>query len=89
MGRIFYNYDMAKAIRQIKIPVKDFKMDVRARPNYLALTVYEENVMEYDIDKRADIMEYLLLCKQLIESYGVRCEIEGIKYASNKKGSSN
>ena len=67
MERIFYNIDMAKAIRKIKTPVKDFKMDVRARPNYLALTVYEENVMQYDIDKRADIMEYLLLCKQLIE----------------------
>ena len=89
MEKIFYNVDMAKAIRKVKMPVKDLKMDVRARPNYLALTVYEEDVMQYDIDKRADIMEYLLLCKQLIESYGVRCEIEGIKYATKKKSLSN
>ena len=89
MEKIFYNLDMAKNIRKIKMPVKDLKMDVRARPNYLALTVYEENVMQYDIDKRADIMEYLLLCKQLIESYGVRCEIEGIKYVNSKKSAPN
>ena len=80
---------MAKKIRQIKKPVKDLKMDVRARPNYLALTVYEDNIMQYEIDKRSDIMEYLLLCRQLIESYGVRCEIEGIKYAKAKKSTSS
>ena len=85
MEKIFYNLEMAKALRNVKMPVKKLKMDVRARPNYLALTVYEENIMQYEIDKRADIMEYLILCKQLIESYGVRCEIEGIKYAKSKK----
>ena len=76
---------MAKKIREIKKPVKHFQLDVRARPNYLALTVYEENIMEYDEMKRMEIMEYLVLCKKLIESYGVRCEIEGIKYVSKPK----
>jgi hypothetical protein len=85
MEKIFYNVSMAKAIRKVKMPVKDLKMDVRARPNYLALTVYEENIMQYEIDKRADIMEYLLICRQLIESFGVRCEIEGIKYVPAQK----
>jgi hypothetical protein len=80
---------MAKKIREIKKPVKNLKLDVRARPNYLALTIYEENIMEYEIDKRADIMEYLLLCRSLIMSYGVPCEIEGIKYVSKPKGLSN
>jgi hypothetical protein len=89
MEKIFYNIHMAKALRKIKKPVKDFKMDIRARPNYLALTVYEENIMQYEIDKRADIMEYLVLAKQLIESFGVRCEIEGVKYVPTQKGLSN
>jgi hypothetical protein len=80
MAKIFYNVEMAKAIRGVKKPVKHLRLDVRARPNYLALTVYEENIMEYNESKRMQIMEYLVLCKQLIESYGVRCEIEGIKY---------
>ena len=80
---------MAKAIRKVEMPVKGLKMDVRARPNYLALTVYEENIMEYNESKRMQIMEYLLLCKQLIESYGVRCELEGIQYAKTKKGNAS
>ena len=89
MEKIFYNIDMAKAIRKIKVPVKGFKMDVRARPNYLALTVYEENVMEYNESKRMQIMEYLVMCRELIESYGVPCEIEGIKYDKRKKSTSS
>jgi hypothetical protein len=89
MAKIFYNVEMARKIRQVKKPVKDLKMDVRARPNYLALTVYEENVMQYEIDKRSDIMEYLLMCRDLIMSYGVPCEIEGIKYVSSKKSTHN
>ena len=76
---------MARKLREIKKPVRNLKLDVRARPNYLALTVYEDNIMQYEIDKRVDIMEYLLLCRELIESYGVRCEIEGVKYAKSKK----
>ena len=89
MAKIFYNVEMARKLREIKKPVKDLKLDVRARPNYLALTIYEENVMQYEIDKRVDIMDYLLLCRNLIMSYGVPCEIEGIKYVSTPKGLSN
>jgi hypothetical protein len=46
MAKIFYNVEMAKKIREIKKPVKNLKLDVRARPNYLALTIYEENIMD-------------------------------------------
>jgi len=79
MAKIRYTVDMAKKIRGIKCPVKGLKMDVRARPNYLALTVYEENVMEYNESQRMQLMEYLLLVRELIISYGSPCEIEGIK----------
>ena len=85
MAKIFYNYAMAKALRGIKKPVKDFRLDVRARPNYLALTVYEENIMEYEESQRMAIMEYLVMAKRLLESYGVRVEIEGIKYVPTPK----
>jgi hypothetical protein len=79
MEKIKYTVDMAKKIRGIKVPVKGLKMDIRARPNYLAITVYEENVMEYNESQRMQLMEYLLLVRQLIMSYGSPCEIEGIK----------
>jgi hypothetical protein len=85
MAKISYDIGMAKAVRQLKQPVKGLKMDVVARPNYLALTVYESNIMEYNDGQRADIMEYLLLVRQLIQSYGTPCEIEGVKYDSERK----
>jgi hypothetical protein len=79
MAQIKYTVEMAKKIREIKCPVKNLVMDVRARPNYLALTVYEENVMEYNESQRMQLMEYLLLVRQLIQSYGTPCELEGIQ----------
>jgi len=85
MAKISYDIGMAKAVRQLKQPVKGLKMDVIARPNYLAFTVYESNIMEYNDGQRADIMEYLLLVRQLIQSYGTPCEIEGVKYDSERK----
>ena len=84
MEKIKYTVDMAKKIREVKVPVKYLKMDIRARPNYLALTVYEENIMEYNESQRMQIMEYLLLVRQIIQSYGSPCEIEGIKYVNDK-----
>ena len=80
MEKIRYTIDMAKRIRDIKVPVKGLKMDIRARPNYLAITVYEDNVMEYNETQRMALMEYLLKVRDLIMSYGTPCEIEGVKY---------
>ena len=77
---------MARAIRKVKKPVKDLKLDIKLMPDWVALCIYEDNVMQYDIDKRADIMEYLVLCKNIIESYGTRCELEGVRYANKQNG---
>lgn len=77
MEKIKYTVQMAKDIRKIKCPVKNLIMDIRARPNYLAVTVYEDNVMEFNESQRFQIMEYLLLVRQLIMAYGTPCEIEG------------
>jgi hypothetical protein len=85
MEKITYTIDMAKKIREIKVPVKGLKMDIRARPNYLAVTVYEENVMEYNESQRMALMEYLLKVRDLIMSYGTPCEIEGIKYNNGSR----
>lgn len=85
MEKIKYTLEMAKKIREIKVPVKGLKLDIRARPNYLALTVYEENVMEYNETQRMALMDYLLLVRQLIMAYGTPCEIEGVKYTNVKR----
>ena len=85
MASIKYTVEMAKKIRDLKVPVKGLKLDIRARPNYLALTVYEENVMEYNESQIMQLMEYLLLVRKLIMAYGTPCEIEGIKWVSDKR----
>jgi len=80
MEKISYTTEMARKIRGIKPPVKNLILDVRARPNYLALTVYESNIMEYNETQRMAIMDYLLTVREFIMSYGTPCEIEGMKY---------
>ena len=84
MVKIAYTIDMAKKVRDIKCPVKGLILDVRARPNYLALTVYESNIMEYSESQRMSLMEYLLMVRKLIQSYGTPCEIEGMKYTDEQ-----
>lgn len=77
--------DIAKAIRQVKCPVKSLTVDIATHPDYLALRIYEEQVMEYGINDREAIMQYLLLMRDIVQSYGVRCEIEGVKYVPKRK----
>jgi hypothetical protein len=83
MAKIFYNIDMAKAVRRLPQPVKNFQMDIVGLPNTLAIRVYEEDVMQYNETKRMEIMSYLLMVKDIIESYGVPCLIDGVRYDPN------
>jgi hypothetical protein len=84
MEKIKYTTEMAKKIRSIKPPVKTLIMDIRARPNYLALTVYESNIMEMSETQRMAVMDYLLTVREFIMSYGTPCEIEGMKYTHER-----
>ena len=84
MEKIKYTVEMAKKIRDIKCPVKSLILDIRARPDYLALTVYESNILEMSESQRFQVMEYLLLVRNLIMSYGTPCEIEGMKYTDEQ-----
>jgi len=84
MQKIKYTKEIARKIREIKPPVRNLVLDVRSRPNYLALTVYESNIMEYNEVDRMAIMDYLLLVRQIIQSFGVPCELEGMKYTDEQ-----
>lgn len=83
--RIFYNVEMAKALRNLKPPYKGIILDVRTRPQWIALVVYEENIMSFNTHQQENIMEWLWMCRDLLNSYGTRCEIEGIKYRDETK----
>jgi hypothetical protein len=80
MEQVFYTKEMAKAIRQIKPPYKNIKLDIMRRPNYIALLIHENNIMEFEQEQRMNIMEYLLKVRSMIQNFGVRCEIEGMRY---------
>jgi predicted methyltransferase len=84
MQKIKYTKEIARKIREIKPPVRNLVLDVRSRPNYLALTVYESNIMEYSEVDRMAIMDYLLLVRQIIQSFGIPCELEGMKYTDEQ-----
>lgn len=85
MTRIHYDIDMAKAVRRIKKPVKGLVMDIRGLPEFLAVSVYEENIMEYNDSQREAIMEYLIMVREVIRSYGVPCEIQGFSYNKDRR----
>jgi hypothetical protein len=84
MTNVFYD-DIAKAIRQLPSPVKELTVDIVTHPEYLSLRVYEDEVMQYEINQRADIMQYLLMMREVVQSFGVRCEIDGGKYVPRKR----
>jgi hypothetical protein len=85
MARIIYSLDMAQAVRRIKQPVKGLVMDIRGLPQFLAVSVYEENIMEYNDGQREAIMEYLIMVREVIRSYGVPCEIQGFSYNKDRR----
>lgn len=74
---VFYTDEMRKKVREIPKPTYDLLMDVVMYPDFLALRLYEDNFIQFDGRKKEMVIEYITKVKKLIESYGVRCELEG------------
>lgn len=75
---VFYNKEMAMGVRNIKRPVTDLQMDIVKYSDFLALRLYEDNFAKYVGIKKEMVIDYVSKVKKLIESYGVRCELEGV-----------
>jgi hypothetical protein len=73
---VFYTEEMKKRVHQIKKPSMLF-MDVVMYPEFLALRLYEDNFLQFEGTKKEIVIDYVGKVKKLIESYGVRCELEG------------
>jgi hypothetical protein len=73
---VFYTEEMKKKVHQIKKPSL-LLMDVVMYPDFLALRLYEDNFLQFEGIKKEMVIDYVKKVKQLIESYGVRCEMEG------------
>jgi len=74
---VFYNKEMALKIREIKQPVRGLEMNIVKFPEFLAIRLYEDNFKQYNDSQRMKIIDYIEMVKKIIESYGVRCELEG------------
>jgi hypothetical protein len=78
---VFYNKEMALKIRELKKPVNGLQMDIVKYPEFLAIRLYEDNFIQYEGIKKEQVIDYVGKVKKLIESYGVRCELEGVPSA--------
>lgn len=74
---VFYNEEMRKRLREIKKPLL-LMMDVVKYPDFLALRLYEDNFIQFSGTKKEEVIDYVMKVKKMIESYGVRCELEGV-----------
>jgi hypothetical protein len=75
---VFYSQEMAKAIRNIVKPSNKLLMDIVKYPEFLAIRLYEDNFIQFDGVKKELVIDYVSKVKRVIESYGVRCELEGV-----------
>lgn len=74
-----YTKQVAQEVRRIQKPIS-FDLDIVAYPEFLSLRVREEQIMSMNDIKQLQVMEYLQKVRVLLESYGIRCELEGMKY---------
>ncbi len=51
--------------------------DIVMYPDFLALRLYEDNFLQFEGTKKEMVIDYVGKIKRLLESYGVRCELEG------------
>ena len=75
---VLYNKEMSTAVRGIKKPVIGLQMDIVKYPEFLCLRLYEDNFIQFTGNKKEMVIDYLEKVKKVIESYGVRCELEGV-----------
>lgn len=74
---VFYNEEMKKKIREIKKPML-LLMDIAMYPEFLTIRLYEDNFLQFDGKKKEEVIYYVEKVKKVIESFGVRCELEGV-----------
>ena len=68
---------MALKIREIKKPTPTLEMDIVKYPEFLAIRLYEDNFSQYDGSIKMQVIEYVEMVKKILETYGVRVELEG------------
>ena len=74
---VFYNKEMSQKIKSLIKPAHDLQMDIVKYPEFLAIRLYEDNFKQYDGSIKLRVIDYIEMVKKIIQSFGVRCELEG------------
>lgn len=77
---VFYTPEMKKRVKEIPCPAM-LMMDIVKYPEFIALRLYEDNFIQFEGSAKERVIDYVNKVKKLIESYGVRCEMEGVPSA--------
>jgi hypothetical protein len=72
-----YTKAMSEAVQRIKPPYRGMIVDVVEFQDYLAVRVYENQIMSMSEGQKVGVMEYLQLLRTTIESFGVICHFDG------------
>lgn len=73
---VFYTPEMALKVREIQKPAM-LLVDIVKYPDFIAIRLYEDNFIQFDGSAKERVIDYVTKVKKVIESYGVRCEMEG------------
>lgn len=73
---VFYTPEMALKVREIPKPAM-LLVDIVKYPDFIAIRLYEDNFIQFDGSAKERVIDYVTKVKKVIESYGVRCEMEG------------
>jgi hypothetical protein len=73
-----YGIQEGLAIRNVKKPSFKFTMDTIEHPDYVELRIYEDEIMEFNETQRFEVMEYLIMCQRVVESFGHKCYPGGV-----------
>lgn len=67
---------VAKVLKENKPPY-NIIVDIVQMPKFIALRVYENEVMSLSKEKQMIVMEYLFKLKGIVETFGYTCDLEG------------
>lgn len=59
-------------------PPYNIVVDIVETPNYIALRVYENEVMSLSSEKQLIVMEYLHKLRNIVMTFGINCHFQGV-----------
>ena len=59
-------------------PPYNIVVDIVETPQYIALRVYENEIMSLSNDRQALVMEYLHRLRGIVTDFGIKCHFQGV-----------